>query len=617
MIVSLPLSAEAPAVRSAEDYNILAKLQRGVTVAHAQAELDALTARLRRDHPEVYPPNGGLTFGVVPLQEQVVGDVRWPLIVLMGAVVCVLLIACANVANLSLSRAVARQKEIAVRAALGASRGRIVRQLLAESVLLALAGGGLALAFAAVSLWWMRRLGASSVPRIQEIALSGDVLLFTLAIATASGVLFGLAPAWRLARVDPQTHLKDAGRGSAAGDGVWASGGNLRRLLVVSELALSVVLLIAAGLLIRSFARLQEVPPGFNPSQVLTLELTMTGRKYNDATAVLQAYRQLWERLRVIPGVRAAGGVTSLPLSQMFAWGPITVEGRTPPAGEEFINADMRMVVGDYFRAMEIPLIAGRPFTEHDTRDTPRVTIVDARMAEDLWPGEDPIGQRVRTGGLTSTTPWITVIGVAGRVKQYTLDSDSRIAMYLPHTQYPTRAMNVVLKSDVAPEGLTAAVREALGAFDPDLPMYNVRTMSERVVESLTRRRFAMQLLALFAGVALALATIGIYGVMSYLVNHGTRELGIRLALGATPATILWFIGKQTALLAATGVACGLAGALVMTGFMHSLLFEIAPRDPATFAAIAVGLGSVALVAGLVPAGRAARIDPLVSLRSE
>jgi predicted lysophospholipase L1 biosynthesis ABC-type transport system permease subunit len=238
-------------------------------------------------------------------------------------------------------------------------------------------------------------------------------------------------------------------------------------------------------------------------------------------------------------------------------------------------------------------------------------------MAEDLWPGEDPIGQRVRTGGLTSTTPWITVIGVAGRVKQYTLDSDSRIAMYLPHTQYPTRAMNVVLKSDVAPEGLTAAVREALGAFDPDLPMYNVRTMSERVVESLTRRRFAMQLLALFAGVALALATIGIYGVMSYLVNQGTRELGIRLALGATPATILWFIGKQTALLAVTGVACGLAGALVMTGFMQSLLFEIAPRDPATFAAIAVGLGSVALVAGLVPAGRAARIDPLVSLRSE
>jgi predicted permease len=617
IVVSLPLSAEAPTIRTAEDYNILAKLRHGVSAAHAQAELDALTARLRRDHPEVYPPNGGLTFGVVPLQEQVVGDVRWPLVVLMGAVVCVLLIACANVANLSLSRAVARQKEIAVRAALGASRATIVRQLLAESVLLALAGGVLALAFAAMSLSWIRRLGASSVPRVHEITISGDVLLFTLAIATASGVLFGLAPAWRLARVDPQTHLKDAGRGSAAGDSLWASGGNLRRLLVVSELALSVVLLIAAGLLIRSFVRLQEVPPGFNPSQVLTLELTMTGRKYGDATAVLQAYRQIWEQLEAIPGVSEAGGVTSLPLSQMFAWGPITVEGRTPAAGEAFINADMRMVVGDYFRALEIPLVKGRLFTEHDTRDTPRVTIVDERMAEDLWPGEDPIGKRVRTGGLTSTTPWITVVGVAGRVKQYTLDADSRIAMYLPHTQYPTRAMNLVLKSETAPEVLAAAVRSVLQAFDADLPVYNVRTMSDRVDESLARRRFAMQLLTLFAGVALALATIGIYGVMTYLVTQGTRELGIRLALGATPAAILWFIGKHTAWLAAAGVACGVAGALAVTGFMQSLLFGVAPRDPVTFAAIAAFLGIVALAAGLVPAGRAARIDPLVSLRSE
>jgi ABC-type antimicrobial peptide transport system permease subunit len=238
-------------------------------------------------------------------------------------------------------------------------------------------------------------------------------------------------------------------------------------------------------------------------------------------------------------------------------------------------------------------------------------------MANELWPGQDPLGKRVRTGGLTSTTPWITVVGVAGRVKQYTLDSDSRIAMYLPHTQYPTRAMNLVLKSQTAPEQLTAAVRQTLGAFDSDLPMYNVRTMSDRVGESLARRRFAMQLLALFAAVALALATIGIYGVMSYLVSQGTRELGIRLALGATPAAILWLIGKQTALLAAAGVVCGLVGALVVTGFMQSLLFEVAPRDPATFAAIAAFLGVVALAAGLVPAGRAARIDQLVLLRSE
>jgi predicted permease len=359
------------------------------------------------------------------------------------------------------------------------------------------------------------------------------------------------------------------------------------------------------------------VPPGFDPSNVLTLELTMTGRKYNDVTAVLEAYRQLWERLKVLPGVTAAGGVTSLPLSQMFAWGPITVEGRTPPAGEEFINADMRMVGGDYFRAMDIPLVAGRLFNEHDTATTPRVTIVDERMARDLWPGQDPIGKRIRSGGLSSTTPWITVIGVVGSVKQYTLEGDSRIAMYLADTQYPRRAMNLVLKSEASPAVVTEGVHEALHAFDSDLPMYNVRTMEARVAESLARRRFAMQLLSLFAFVALGLAAIGIYGVMAYLVSQGARELGIRLALGATPRTLTWLIGRQTATLAGLGVSIGLAVALGLTRFMVSLLFEIDSADPVTFAAIAVFLAMVAMLAGYVPARRAARIDPMVSLRAE
>ena len=300
-------------------------------------------------------------------------------------------------------------------------------------------GGAVAVVLAYGSLEWIRTLGAASVPRIAEIAHQRrGAGLHVRASRSVSGLLFGLVPALRLSRVDLQANLKDAGRGSAGAHSVWAGGGNLRRLLVIAELALSVVLLIGAGLLIRSFARLQDVPPGFNPANVLTLELTMTGRKYNDANAVLEAYRQLWERLaRACRASPPSGGVSSLPLSQMFAWGPITVEGRTPPAGEEFINADMRMVGGDYFRAMEIPLRQGPLFDEHDTRANPRVTIVDERMASDLWPGEDPIGKRIRTGGLSSTTPWITVIGVVGRVKQYTLDADSRIAMYLPHTQYP------------------------------------------------------------------------------------------------------------------------------------------------------------------------------------
>jgi predicted permease len=617
ILVPLPLAANAPTIRTAEDYNIVGKLKAGVSVETAQAELDALTARLRRDYPDVYPPNSGLTFSVVPLQEQVVGDVRRSLLVLMGAVGLVLLIACANVANLLLSRGVGRQKEIAVRAALGASRPRMIGQLLVESMVLAVLGAGVAVLLAYWSLEWIRALGASSVPRIDEIAINGEVLLFTLAISIGAGVLFGLAPAFRLSRVDLHGTLKDAGRGSAAAHSLWAAGSNLRSLLVVSELALSVVLLIGAGLLIRSFARVQNVAPGFDPSSVLTLELTMTGRKYNDASAILEAYRQLWERLKALPGVMASGGVTSLPLSQMFAWGPITVEGRIPPAGEEFINADLRMVGGDYFRALEIPLIKGRLFDERDTSDGPRVTIIDDRMARDLWPGEDPVGKRLRTGGSSSTTPWITVVGVVGAVKQYTLEGDSRIAMYLSDTQYPRRAMNLVLKSQTPPATLATAVRGVLRGFDPDLPIYNVRTMEQRVAESLARRRFAMQLLSLFAVVALGLATIGIYGVMAYLVNQGTRELGIRLALGATPAGIVWLVGRQTAWIALVGVTLGTAAALVLTRFMQSLLFDVHHLDPLTFAVIAVSLAAVAMLAGHVPARRAARIDPVISLRTE
>ena len=617
IMVTLPLSAESANIRTAEDYNILAKLRPGVGIQQAQSELDALTARLRQEHPEVYPPNGGLTFGVVPLQEQVVGNVRWSLLVLIGAVACVLLIACANVANLLLSRGIARKKEIAVRAALGASQSRLLRQLLTESMLLAFAGATLAVLLAAGSLVWIRELGAATVPRVHEIAMDYRVLLFTLVVATLSGLIFGVAPAWRLARIDANANLKDSGRGSAGSESVWAGGGNLRRVLVIVQVALSVVLLIAAGLLIRSFARLQDVPPGFNPGNVLTLELTMTGRKYADTTAVLNAYRQLWERLPAIAGVSAAGGVSSLPLSQMFAWGPITVEGRVPPAGEEFINVDMRMVGGEYFRAMGVPLLAGRLFDGLDTREKDRVAVVDQRMADDLWPGDDPIGKRVRTGGLTSTTPWITVVGVVGRVKQYTLDSDSRMAMYLAHSQYPTRAMNVVLKSEQTPAALTTSVRQTLRELDPDLPLFNVRTMDERVKDSLAQRRFAMQLLTMFAAIALVLATIGIYSVMSYLVSQGTRELGIRLALGATPRNVVWLVGRQIAIIAVAGVSLGVTVSWGMMRFMQGLLFQIDALDPATFASIAVFLLSVAILAGFVPARRASRIDPLRSLRTE
>jgi predicted permease len=619
IMVPLPLPADAARIRNREDYNILAKLKPGVSLDAAQREMDGMTARLRSEHPDFYPPNGGLTFSIVPLQEYVVGGVRRALIILAGAVVFVLLIACANVANLLLSRSLARQKEIAVRAAIGASGGRIVRQLLTESLLLAVGGGSVGLVLSFWALEGIRVLGSKSVPRLHEVAINADVLLFTLAVAILSGILFGLAPAVRLSRLDLHDNLKDTGRGASAVSALWGRGQNVRRVLAVSELALSVILLIGAGLLIRSFAHLQQVPPGFNSSNVLTLELIMTGRKYAEPTTVLETYRLLWQRLGQLPGVTAAGGVTALPLSQMMAWGPITVEGRVPTAGEKFINVDIRTVAGDYFRAMEIPLRQGRLFNEHDTRAINRVVIVDEHMAAQLWPGADPVGRRIRTGGFDATadTPWMTIVGVVGRVKQDALDSESRLAIYLAHTQAPSRAMNVVVRSGINPAGLTAAVTKRIRELDPDLPLYNMRTMEQRVDDSLARRRFSMLLLTLFACLALGLAAIGIYGVIAFLVSQSTREVGIRMALGATPREILMLIVRQGLFVAVAGVAIGLSGAFIVTRFMATLLFGVRPTDPLTFTTIATILGTVALLASYAPARRAARIDPMVSLRSE
>lgn len=617
IFLPLPLAPDAAQHRTNEDYNIVGKLKPGVSVAQAQAEMETITVRLRRDFPDNYPPNGGLTFSIVPLLEQVVGNVRPALLVLLGSVGLVLLIACANVANLLLSRAVARQQEIAVRTALGASRWRIVKQLLTESVLLALCGGALGVVTCVLSVKWIRILGTKSIPRLQDVGIDGRVLLFTLVLSVFSGILFGLAPSLRVSRLDLNSTLKDASRGSAGTSAMWGRGNNVRRLLVVAELALSVALLIGAGLLIRSFARLQNVAPGFNPQNVLTFDLTMTGRKYNDKQVVLGNYRQLWERLEQLPGGSAAGGVSSLPLSQAFAWTPITVEGRRPLQGEKFLNADERLVGGHYFEAMGIPLRRGRFFNEQDDLTKPPVVLVDEYMAEQLWPGQDPISKRIHIMELKSDDPWQTVVGVVGRVKQDSLDSDPRIAFYLPQTQFPTRAMTVVLRSGGDPAGQVSAVKNELRSVDPELPMYYVRTMGQRVDESLARRRFSMLLLGVFASVALVLATIGIYGVMAYLVNQGTREIGIRMALGATQHDILGLVVRQGMMLAFSGVAIGLTGAFVLTRLIRSLLYGVEPTDPFTFVGISLLLALIALLASYIPAQRAARIDPMVSLRCD
>jgi predicted permease len=379
------------------------------------------------------------------------------------------------------------------------------------------------------------------------------------------------------------------------------------------------MLLIGAGLLIRSFVRLQQVDPGFNPAGVLTLELAMAGRKYAEAAVAQEAYARLWERLRAVPGVLAAGGTSALPLSQMMAWGPITVEGRAARPGEAFVNVDIRTVGGRYFEAMQIPLIRGRLFTSADSRNSFRAIVIDEGMANQLWPNEDPIGKRVRTGGMDANpdAPWMTVVGVVGRVRHEALDSEPRMAMHLAHQQVPTRAMTIVLRTATRPDAIAADVRAAIREIDPDLPVYNVQAMNSRVDRSLAHRRFSVVSLTLFASIALGLSLVGIYGVVAGLVAHGTRELGIRLALGATPQQIRAMVVRQGVALVVAGVAGGLAGAFALGRFMSGLLFAVPPADPLTFGAIAVLLGATAVVAADVPARRAARIDPIESLRGE
>src|SRR5688572_26652014 len=612
----LPLAAGAATVRTREDYNIIGTLARGVTRGQAQREMDALTASLRAEHPDVYPPNGGLTFSVVPLQEQVVGNVRSTLWLLLGAVGCVLLIACANVANLLLSRALDRRKEIAVRTAMGATRGQIARLLLAESLVLATAGAvfGTALAFLGIrAIQWLQ---PEDVPRLGAIAINAPVLIFTLGLTIAAGLIFGLAPVLGLRRLDVHGVLRDGSRGAGANT-LWGRGHHLRRLLVIAEVALSVLLLIGAGLLMRSYARLQQVSPGFSADGVMTMELTLTGPRYPGAEAIRESYRRLWESLDAIPGVTASGGVTALPMSNFFAWGPITIEGRVPAAGEAFINADMRTVAGRYFEAMRIPLVRGRLFTPADTPDQPRAVIIDERLARDLFPNTDPIGKRLKFGDAASTSPWETIVGVVGQVKQYALDADSRIALYRPLTQTVARSLFVVAQADGDARALMAPATAAVRALDPALPVYGMQTMVQRVEGSMARRRFVMTLLAMFAGVAVVLASIGIGGVMAYLVAQGTRELGIRLALGATPGSLVTLVLRQAVAVAALGAAVGLAVAFALSGTVEHLLFGIGATDPWTFALMTGFPLLVAVLASALPARRASRVDPLVSLRHD
>jgi predicted permease len=610
LLLSLPLSAERLNSQGDENYDLLARLKPGATLAQAQSELNVVAGRLARNYPENYPPSRRFSFSIKPLLEQAVGDVRPALLVLFCAVGCVLLIACANVANLLLARAAIREKEIAIRTAIGAGRLRIVRQLLTESVLLSFAGGALGLLVAAWGLSALRALNPGDIPRLQNIGMDARVLSFTFAVALLTGVLFGLAPALRAAQVDLSGTLKEGGRSL-----VSSTHQRLRSVLVVAEVALSLVLLVGAGLLIRSFIRVGQVEPGFAARGVLSMRSSVAGTGYAGERSAL-FYQQLLERVRNLPGVEQAGEVSVLPLGGGISWGGITIEGYQPAAGQSSIQADIRIASDGYFETMKIPLIKGRFFDEHDTKDSEKVIVIDENMARTYWPGADPIGKRLKPGSASGTGPWFTVVGVVGNVKQYALDTDSRVAFYVPQSQEPESTMYLVARTS-DPTGTAAAVMKEVHALDPNVPVYEVKTMEQLLSDSLARRRFAMVALGLFALVAMILAAVGIYGVISYSVTQRTREIGIRMALGASRGDVLRMIVRQGMLLAAVGLGLGLAGALGVTRLMESLLFGVGATDPLTFIGIAVLLGGVALVACYIPARRATKVDPMAALRYE
>jgi predicted permease len=612
--VFIPIVVSAEAKRAIHSLSGIARLRPHVTVEQAHREANALTQRLSRQYPGAYPVSVGYGANVIAMHDEIVGDVRPALLILLGAVGLVLLIACANVANLLLARGEARQREMAVRLALGASRRRIIGQLLTESTLLALLGA----AFGAIlARWGMRSLLAvnpDAIPRAQEIQLDATVGLVTLGLAAVTGVLFGLAPAMQTLRTQLQSGLKEGGRGSEG-----ARRQRLGRALVAGEIALAVVVVIGAALLMRSFWTLRNVDPGFKPDNILVIDLAVPESRYNpQATTVF--YQRLVESLAALPGVQVAAAASDLPpVAGRYHW-DIFVEGRPIPPGQARHSPNMRAVTRDYFRALSIPMVRGRPFGAADNETSLPVAVVNETAARTIWPGADPVGARVR---FAKDLPWVTIVGVARDSRSVGLAQPAPAEVFMLHEQLPTaggdteRAMFAVARAAGDPLALTGPARRIVRELDPQLAIINMWSMTQLMDRSVVRPRFTMLLLGMFGGVALTLAAIGIYGILSYAVKRRTREIGIRVALGAQPAAVLRLVVAQGMRLALLGLALGLAAAFVATRLMASLLYGVSATDPLTFGAVALLLGGVALVASWLPARRAVLTDPTTALRAE
>lgn len=587
---------------------VRARLKPGIRLEQAQAEMSALARQLEEQYPE---PNRGWDVKLSPLQEMYVGEIRPTLLVLLAAIGFVLLMACANVANLLLARATDRQKEIAIRVALGASRLRLIRQLLTESLLLAVLGGavGLLVAFQGTEfLMAMKPLG--DLHQMFQMGIDGHVLSFTSTVSLLTGMIFGVVPAWQASRPNLNESLKEGGGTSTGGVRRQRS----RQVLVVFEVALALLLLIGAGLMLKSFLRLRGVDPGFNPHNLLTMKISLPTSKYRERRQIAAFYQQVLQRIKTLPGVKSVGAAFAAPFSKWNAVFAFTIEGRPAPAPGEVPEANFRVVSPDYFQAIGIPLLRGRHFTEGDTPEAPGVIIINEALARRFWPNEDPLGHRMKLEGEEG---WRLIVGVVRDVKHWGLDQAAEPEMYVPYLQRPWRFMILVVRTVSDPVNLAGAVREQVWAVDKDQPVAEMKTMEQLLEESVSQPHFSTFLLGVFAALGVILAAVGVYGVISYSVIQRTHEIGIRMALGAQPKDILRLVLGQGLKLTVVGIGIGLLGAFAVTRFLRSLLYGISPTDPMTFAGASLLLGGVALAACYIPARRAMRVDPMLALRYE
>jgi predicted permease len=592
----------------------VARLKPGATVEQASSDLNAIAQALTEQGH--YRVEANFRALLSPLTDEVVGEVRPALLVLFGAVGLVLLIACANVANLMLARAEGRKRELAVRTALGAGRGVLISQLMTESVVLAVGGGVAGVVLAYFGLTALIAVDPASVPRLADVGLDGAVLSYATGVSVLTGLLFGIAPALRSGRVDLQHELKEGGRGTSGG----ARHHRIQRGLVGIQIAFAVMLVIAATLTIRSFGNLLRIDPGFDPSNVLTMRLSVPAADYPEPSDISGYYERLLDRVRQLPGVREAGAVRSLPLAQSIGDWSIEIEGREERPGEDF-DGDWQIVTAGYFEVMRIPLQEGRFLESGDRFDGHQVVIVNEAMADLYWPGESALGKRFRMGG--PDKPWLEIVGIVGDIRHNGISGTINSKWYRPHAQFARsvsftpNAMSLVIRTEADPPALISAARREVRALDPNVPVAAVQTMDEVLSASVAGPRFTMTLLLVFGGVALSLAAIGVYGVISYSISERTHELGLRRALGATAGNVLGMVLRQGMTVAGAGVVMGVLGAFWLTGFMSSLLYDVGARDLVTFVGVPVLLALVALVATMLPATRAVGVEPSVALREE